>query len=196
MNVIQNIDDYIVTVEQINNMVKILSQVDGRDDKLLGFIKDAGVKNYERAANSACKLICLYIELFTSNMYNRDFTAFIIDCVSRNHVRARDFYLLSTQQQITDSLYGTAKVEEINDYNEYLNFVGMGNRYGTVRIVTGKYDDGTDKKHSIISFSDPATRMPLISDTGRRGIHVDAKKFIDKDNFLYFTHIEKGVNFK
>ena len=67
---------------------------------------------------------------------------------------------------------------------------------GTVRIVTGKYENGEDKKHSIISFSDPATAMPVISDTGRRGIQVDAKKFIDKDNFLYFTHIEKGVNFK
>ena len=129
MNATQNLDDYIVAVEQINNMAKVLCQVDGHNDKLLKLIKDAGIKNYDRAADSACKLNCLYIEMFIGNMYNRDYTSFIIDCVSRGMVRASDFYLLKTQQQIVDSLYSTARVEEINSYDQYVDYLKLGNRW-------------------------------------------------------------------
>ena len=192
MSVTQNLEDYIAIVEQINNLTIALCQVDGKDFRLQQFIKNAGIKDYARAAYSACKLNCLYIEMFTKNLYTRDYTSFIIDCVARDHVRARDFWLNSTQERIVDDLYGSgAVVKEIDVYDDYVKFLKEGMNVGTVRIVTGKYPNGKDKKHSIISFSDPATKSPVISDTGRRGTQVDAKKFIDKDNFSYFTHIEK-----
>ena len=184
-------DDYIASIEQINNMTTVLSQRTGANSKLITLIKIAGIKNAERAASSACKTICFYIESFVKNLHERDFPQFLTECVALNYIRSKDFWLQATQAEMVKHYSDTARVVEINDYDDFMEHLKTGKKIGTVRIKIGKYDNGTDKKHSIIACSDPATSMPVLYDTGSRGHGVPVEKYVDKDNFVYFTYIDK-----
>lgn len=186
-------EDYIEHCEMIDNMAKALCQREGRNHKLITYIKDAGVKNPERAARSACKLICFYIELFVKNLTMLDFTTFIKECIDNGFVRAEDFWLNSTQADMLKHFCPSASFNETYSYDEYIRLVKKGRFMGTVRIFTGLTDNGKKKKHSIISYSDPATRIPVLADTSYRGIHEPVDKHIDKDNFSYFTYLTSGV---
>lgn len=188
---IQNNYDHSTLIADM--LAKALSQVDGKNTNLVKLIKESGVsEDPERSADSACKLICFFIELVSKGIYGDDFIEFIKKAVNDGSLRGKDFWLNETQTQMIKHYSDTAFVVEVNSFDKYMELLSIKRIIGTVRILTGKNSEGKDTKHSIISYCDPGSAIPVISDTGKRGIKERVSKHIDKNNFLYFTYIEVG----
>lgn len=179
--------------EQINLIIRLVIELSQKNPKnLIKAIKATEVvDDPATAATSACKIICFYVEAFTKGFIKNTFTEFIKHCVENGTINAEDFWLNKLPKDMLKEYSPAASVMRTDSFAEYKRLMSKGNIIGMLRIITGKDANGNDKKHSIMSYSLDGKAM--IADTSYRGVGVDAYKYVDEKNFVYFEYMVEGV---
>lgn len=178
--------DYDKQIEMVCDFAYNLSQK--HSESLEKQIKNTGLApDSKRAAASACKFICLFIEMYVKRLTVMNFTEFAAHCIDNGILKPLDFWLNKMPQDVLDVFVPGKKVIRVSDYDKFLELMKKEKIIGMLRIITGKDKKGNDTKHSIMCYS--KKEEPWIADTSYRGVDVPARTFLSKNNFAYFEYM-------
>lgn len=138
----------------------------------------------------ACKVFCVWTELFTKDLFQMPFSEFFEYGFQNEFISLKDCSLLLTQEKLLEALKRAGLIDsavmiEINNLQRFKEYDLPENWTGTIRIETGK-----DKFHSIPAYN--LNGEIKISDISYRGQRVNAFKYVTPANFRYFTSIKEA----
>jgi len=163
-----------------------VSKMDSDIISVTGFSASLG----RHLAQRACKVWCLWLELYTKNLCEMNFAQFFEYGYNNGFIDINNCSLLKTQEKILELLKNTGLIKssimvEVNNLQIFKQYNLSSNWSGTIRIETEK-----DKFHSIPSYN--LNGSIKISDLSYRGRRVDPWKYVTPENFRYFTEIREG----
>jgi len=184
---------------ELNNLIRDRNQYPNGSNLLtreLMIGTPCGKEHALQQQASVCKEVTFWIEMFFKKFTNMLFEQFHSRCIQNNWVRATDAYLNLAYGFYNDKFKDdfsqkfNVSAMGINSFTAFIDwakseseFVGKSENefVGTLRIVNSKKTGS----HSVICYKQD--NQLYISDTSTRGIGVSFEKFINKDNFQYFT---------
>ena len=182
-------------IAELNGNVKKRNQfVFDKANILLPEVKTAFGYNDVQAKkfiSSICKLITFWFELNSKELSTLDVVGFLRKCVAEGWVRKDDAYINESLgyydgvfQKTLATKFGVDAIG-VNGYDEFIKWAdAQGDFVGTIRIISK-----TGGRHSLICYKQNGKLF--ISDTSSRGIGVDFHIHINKENFVYYTQLQK-----
>ena len=176
---------------QLNKDIEIRNQFPSKPNLLTQELIEATGFSIEKALRiqaSVCKALTLWLEATNKKFMNLTFSEYYSKCITNNWIRKEDAWL-NLEYGFIDGVLKTEFADKFNikligfdTYESFLDWADNQEEYlGTLRIVNAKKTG----KHSLMTYKQK-TKL-FISDISSRGIGKNFYKFINKDNFLYFT---------
>lgn len=173
-------------IEKAIDLTKKYSQLKSKNHLIMDIMNvcECDEDTAEETAEAICKVVTFWIEAFSKELFDYEFIEYYQKCLDSDYVikdkRGYYTYLALTLAQLAEKY--DFEIKEINSFQEFCNYKKNEEFLGIVRIKT------KSGMHSIICYRDASGKLKL-SDTWDRGYDVDFFKFVNEDNFKYFTEL-------